>query len=65
MTHMREDIDRGVGEEFDVVGAVRQRAFNVAGIQDIEEIQHALTMRSLGHSSLPALFDPTHAANPL
>ena len=58
MTHMGEDIDRGVGEEFDVVGAACQRAFNVAGVQHVEELQHALTVRSLGHSSLPALVRP-------
>ena len=58
MTHMGQDIDRGVGEEFDVVGAARQRAFNIAGVQHVEEIQHALTMRFLGHSSLSALVRP-------
>jgi hypothetical protein len=47
---MRQDVDRRVGEEFDVVGAARQRGFDVAGIQDVEEIQHVLTIWSLGHS---------------
>ena len=41
---MGQDIDRGVGEEFDVVGAALQRGLDVAGIQDVEEIQHVLTI---------------------
>ena len=59
---MRQDIDRGVGEEFDVVGAARQRGFDVAGIQDVEEIQHVLTIWSLGHSPILPVFDPALAA---
>jgi hypothetical protein len=62
---MRQDVDRGVGEEFDVVGAALQRGFDVAGIQDIKEIQYALTMRFLGHSSTPPAFDPDLAAGPI
>ena len=50
MAHMREDVDRGVGDEFDIVGAARQRAFDVAGIEYVEEIQHALPMQGLGHA---------------
>ena len=41
---MGQDIDRRIGEEFDVVGAALQRGFDVAGIQDVEEIQHVLTI---------------------
>jgi hypothetical protein len=41
---MRQDIDRGVGKEFDVVGAALQGRFDVAGIHDAEEIQHVLAI---------------------
>ena len=44
VAHMRQDIDRRVGEEFDVVGAALQRGFDVAGIHDVEEIQHVLAI---------------------
>jgi hypothetical protein len=57
VAHMRQDVDRGVGEEFDVVGAALQRRFDVAGIQDVEKIQHVLTIWSLGHSSALPVFD--------
>jgi len=46
---MGHEIDRGVGDEIDIVGAARQRAFDVAGIIDFEEVQHALPMQVLGH----------------
>src|SRR5882757_560643 len=49
VAHMRQQIDRGVGGEFDVVGAARQRAVDVAGIKHFEEIQHALTVKLRGH----------------
>jgi hypothetical protein len=49
VTHMGHEIDRGVGDEIDIVGAARQRAFDVAGIIDFEEVQHALPMQVLGH----------------
>ena len=64
VAQMRQEVDRGVGEEFDVVGAARQRGFDVAGIQGVEKVQHELTIRCLGHSptllcSIPRLrLDP-------
>ena len=49
MAHVGKQVDRGVGDEFDVVGAARQRALDVAGIVDVEEIQQALPMQVRGH----------------
>ena len=49
VTHMGKQIDRGVGDELDVVGAARQRGLDIAGIVDFEEIQHALPVKILGH----------------
>ena len=37
VTHMRQDIHRRVGKEVDVVGAARERALDVAGVEDLEE----------------------------
>ena len=65
MAHMRQDVDRGIGEKFDVVGAALQRGFDVAGIQDVEEIQHALTICSLGHSPILTVLDLALCADPL
>jgi hypothetical protein len=62
---MRQDVDRGVGEEFDVVGAALQRGFDVAGIQDVEESPARaddLIPRSFAH--LP-VFDPRLRPDPL
>jgi hypothetical protein len=52
VAHMRQDIDRGVGEEIDIVGATRQRAFDVSGIEDLEKVQHALTVKIRRHPVL-------------
>ena len=49
VAHMRQDIDRRVGEEIDVIGAARQRALDVAGIEHVEKIQHALPMKFVNH----------------
>ena len=49
VAHMRQDIDRRVGEEIDIVGAARQRALDIAGIEIIEKVQHALPVESLDH----------------
>ena len=46
---MRQDIDRRVGDEIDIVGAAGQRALDVAGIEDIEKIQHTLPMKIVDH----------------
>ena len=46
VAHMRQDVDRRVGDELDVVGAAGERAFDIAGIVDLEEIQHALAVKS-------------------
>ena len=42
VTEMRQDVDRRVGDEIDVVVAARQRALDIAGIERLEKIQHAL-----------------------
>ena len=42
--HMRQDVDRRVGEEIDVVRAVRQRALDIAGLEIIERREHALAV---------------------
>ena len=47
--HMRQQVDRRVGGEGDVVGAARQRAVDIAGIEYIEVVQHALTIKIRGH----------------
>ena len=62
VAHMRQDVDRGVGEELDVIGAARQRGFDVAGIQGVEKVQHELTIRCLGHSPTLPVFDSALAA---
>jgi hypothetical protein len=47
---MRQDVDRSVGEELDVVAAMSQRTLDIAGIEHVEKIQYALAAQSLGHS---------------
>ena len=42
MAHMRHDVDRGVGDEIDIVTAAGQRALDIAGVECFEKIQHAL-----------------------
>ena len=49
VAHMRQDIHRRIGKEVDVVGAARQRALDIAGVEDLEKIHHALTVKFLGH----------------
>jgi len=49
---MRQDIDRRVGEEIDVVAAALERALDVTGIECVEKIQHALPMKLFDHSFL-------------
>ena len=39
-----------------------QRGFDVAGIQDVEKIQHVLTIWSLGHSPILPVLDFALAA---
>ena len=49
VAHMRQDIDRRVGEELDIIGAAGQRALDVAGIEHFEKIQHPLPMKFINH----------------
>ena len=49
VAHMRQDIDRRVGEEIDIIGAAGQRALDIAGIENFEKIQHALPMKIVNH----------------
>src|SRR6202022_248745 len=58
LAQMRQDVDRRVDEEFDIVGAALQRALDVAGIIDIEKVQHALPMQFLGHIVSTVVFAP-------
>ena len=48
-TEMRQDVDRRGGDEFDIVGAARQRALDVAGVVRGEQVQHALTVQLFTH----------------
>jgi hypothetical protein len=63
VAHMGEDIDRRVGEEIDVVAAVRQRALDIAGIECVEKIQHALPSQILDHGFSPPVLNPTRIAD--
>ncbi len=49
VAHMRQDLDRRVGKELDVIGAAGQGALDVAGIEHFEKIQHALPMQAINH----------------
>jgi hypothetical protein len=49
VTEMRQNVDRRMGDEIDVVIAARQRALDIAGIESLEEIQHALPVEIFGH----------------
>ena len=42
-----------------------QRCFDVAGIQDVEKIQHVLTIWSLGHSPILPVLDSALVAGSL
>jgi hypothetical protein len=46
---MRQDIDRRVGDEIDVVGAVPQRGLDIAGREIIEKLKHALAVELFDH----------------
>ena len=46
---MRQDIDRRVGDEIDVVAAAGQGALDIAGIERLEKIQHALPVKVPDH----------------
>src|SRR3984957_5778705 len=59
MAHMRQDIDRRGGDEIDIVGAARQRALDVAGIERVEKVHHALAVEILWHVASPPVLDPT------
>jgi adenosine/AMP kinase len=59
VAHMRQNIDRRIGDEIDVVAAARQRALDIAGIKFIEKIQHALPVKILDHV-FPAGWPDSH-----
>ena len=54
VAHMRHDVDGGVGDEIDVVTAIGQRAFEIAGIEYIEKIQYALPVELCDQCSFSA-----------
>ncbi len=47
--HMRQDVDRRVAEEIDVVRAALQRGLDIAGREIVEKGQHALAVGLLDH----------------
>jgi hypothetical protein len=42
MAEMGKDVDRGVGDEIDIVAAAVERRLDVAGVEGIQKIQDAL-----------------------
>jgi hypothetical protein len=62
MAHMRQDVDRCVSDEIDVVGTASERAFNIAGIERIEKIQHALAVKLIDHFLFPPVPRPARIA---
>jgi len=44
-SHMRQHVDRGMGEEVDILGAAGQRALDVAAAEGFEQMQHALPVQ--------------------
>src|SRR3954452_14641147 len=52
--HVRQHVDRRVGEEVDVFGAARQRGLEIAVRDGVEQMQHALAIELLDrHSARP------------
>jgi hypothetical protein len=47
MAHMRHDVDGGIGEEIDIVRAAGQRGLDIAAVEGIQKIQHALPVEWL------------------
>ena len=51
VAEMRQQVDRRIGEEVDVVGAERERALGVARIEGLEEFENGLARRIVGHGA--------------
>ena len=49
VAEMRQDIDRCVGEKIDVVAAERQGALDIAGIERVEQLDHASAVKFFHH----------------
>jgi len=49
VAHMRQDIDWGVAEKFDIVGAAGEGSLEIAGRKHVEKIQNALPVKVLDH----------------
>ena len=50
---MRQDLDRRMRNEIDVVAAAGERALEVPRIERLEEIQHVLPVKFVNHVFLP------------
>ena len=49
VAEMRQDINRRVGEEINVIAAKRQRPLDIAGIKGLDQIDHALPVKFFDH----------------
>jgi hypothetical protein len=65
VAHMRQNIDRGVGDEIDVIAAEGQRARDIAGIEHIEKIQYALPVELFDQCFSPPVLRPTRISRSL
>jgi hypothetical protein len=46
---MRQDIDGGIAEKFDIIGAAGHRSIEIAIRKHVEKIQNALPVKILDH----------------